>query len=175
MSRVEVVAIGPHTTRFDGPAHPIRSRHVARPQTGTQTIHGVVGKRERLVLVLESRHRQDRPEDLLLEYAHLVVSLQDGRFVVVATRELPSEVVALAADQKLSAFIKTDLDIALDLLELGLRHLRADLGLKIERAVLPHRRNARQDALHEGIVDRLLNQRPRWAGANLPFVEGVED
>src|SRR5207248_5893363 len=113
MSRVEVVAIGPHTTRFDGPAHPIRSGDVACPQTGTQTIHSVVGNRERLALILESRHRQDRPEYLLLKHTHLVVSLQDGGFVVVATRQFPGEVVALAADQKLSAFIEADLDIAL--------------------------------------------------------------
>ena len=65
------------------------------------------------------------------------MSLEDGGLVVVATGEIPCEVGALAADQQLGAFIQADLDIVFDLLDLGARHLCADLRVEIERAALP--------------------------------------
>ena len=78
-------------------------------------------------LVLERRHGEHRAEDLLLEDPHVVVALEDGRLEVVAALELAAEVRALAADQELRALLEADLDVALDLLELRRRDLRADL------------------------------------------------
>src|SRR5947209_2012840 len=123
MSRVLVIAVGPHAACFERPAHAICFGHVASPTASTQTVQGVVGEGERLLLIFEGRHRQDRTENLLLEHAHLVLSLQDGGLEVVASRQFPIEMVALAANQKLSAFVEADVDVALDLLDLRARHL----------------------------------------------------
>src|SRR5690606_24274708 len=77
--RIRVVAVDPHAPGLDGPAHAIGPRPVAGPDPGAQAVERVVGDLECLRFVAERRHCQDRPEDLLLEYAHLVMATEDGR------------------------------------------------------------------------------------------------
>src|SRR5665213_1946363 len=79
VGRIGVVAVGPHPTGLDGAPEAIAAVDVAAPDPGAETIEGVVGDRQRLFVVLEGGHRHDRPEDLLLEDAHLVVALEHGR------------------------------------------------------------------------------------------------
>src|SRR6266487_2648090 len=136
MCRIEVVAIGPHTASFDGSTHSICSVPVACPHARAQTVQGVIGNLERFGITLEGGQREHRSEDLLLEHAHLVVSLQDSRLIVIATCEFSGEGIAPAADQKLGTFIKANIDIALDLLDLGTRHLCTDLCIELEWAAL---------------------------------------
>ena len=118
--------------------------------------------------------RDDRPEDLLLEDAHVVRALEHGRLVVVAVGQLTVEHVALAADQDLGALLAADLHVALDLLELRGRDLRSDHRGRVQRAALRDRLDPLEHPRHELVVDRLLDQRARGARADLALVEGVE-
>jgi hypothetical protein len=106
-----------------------------------------------------SKVGNDGPEDLLLEDAHLVVAFEDRRRDVVAAREIARERDALATREELRAFFFSNIDIRQDLLELIVRSLGAELGIRIERVS----RLGLLRALHGGIdelaVDRLLDQR----------------
>src|SRR5580704_14327801 len=83
MRGIGVVAIGPHASRLDAAAQAVCKIDVARPHTGPEAVERVVGDFERLLGRVESRHRHHRPEDLLLEDAHLVVALEHSRLDVV--------------------------------------------------------------------------------------------
>ena len=121
-------------------AHAERLARVARPDAGAEPVQRVVGDlgapRASSANVVTA---STGPEDLLLEDPHVVRALEDGRLEVVAVLELAAEVGALAADQQLGALLLADLDVALDLLELRGRDLRADLCLAVERVALPDR------------------------------------
>src|SRR6185503_10707410 len=97
--RVEVVAVGPHAAGLDAAAHAVGRVAVARPNAGAEAVERVVGHGERFGLGLELRHRQNRAEDLLLEDAHLVVTLEYGRLDVVAVLEAGADLRALAPGQ----------------------------------------------------------------------------
>ena len=105
----------------------------------------------------------------------LLLPAEDGRLEVVAVRQIAVEDVAVAADQQLRALVDADLDVVGDLLELVRRDLRADLRRRVERVALADRRDPLEAAAHELVVDRLLDQRPRRAGADLALVERVQD
>ena len=89
-----------------------------------------------VVVVLEARDGDHRAEDLLLEQAHPVVALEDGRLHVVALAEVAAEVGALAAEQQRRALLLADVDVAEDLLELVVRRLRSHLRVGVERVAL---------------------------------------
>ena len=175
VGRVLVVAVGPHAAGLDRAAHPVGPVGVARPDAGAEAVERVVGDLERLGVVGERGHREHRAEDLLLEDPHLVVALEDGRLEVVAAVQLAAELGAVAADQQLGALLQPDLAVALDLLELRRRDLRRRAS-STGRAGGPGGSRAIrcQAALHELVVDRLVDQRARRAGADLALVEGVE-
>src|ERR1039458_3922169 len=115
---VQVVAVGPHPSGLDGPAHAVGEVPVSSPHASPETVEGVVGDPHRVSLVGEGRDGQHRTEDLLLEDPHVVVALQHGRLVEVAVLELPPDVGPLAADQHLGALLAADVDVACDLLPL---------------------------------------------------------
>ena len=174
VGRVEVVAVRPHPARLDRASHAVRLGDVARPDAGTEPVHRVVRDAQRLGLVLERRHGEHGAEDLLLEDPHVVAALEDGRLEVVAALQLAAEVRRLPADQELGTLVAADLHVALDLLELRGRDLRADLRRRVEWMTLLDRGDPLEAARHERLVDRLLDQCPRRAGADLALVEGVE-
>src|SRR5450755_116738 len=146
---VLVETVGPHTTGLDRAAHPERPAAVTSPHAGAEPVQRVVGDLQRLLLITECRHREHRPEDLLLEHPHLVVALEHGRLKVVAAAETVLHRWAMTADQHLSALVEANRDVALDLLQLSDRDLRADHRLAIQRIALPDRGNPCQAALHE--------------------------
>src|SRR6476619_3408124 len=82
--RVQVIAVGPHPSRLDRATHPVARVGVAAPQARAKAVQRVVRDGERIILGLELRHRYHRPEDLLLEHPHLVVSLEDRGLHVIA-------------------------------------------------------------------------------------------
>ena len=127
--------------------------------------------RDRVVEAVERRDRQHRAEDLLLEDAHAVVTLEHRRRDVVALLHVAAEPDALAAGQELGAFLLADVDVAEDLLELVVRRLRAELGVGVERIAGLDLRGARDRAVHERWVDLLLDQRARGTGADLALVQ----
>src|SRR5450631_4037533 len=97
--RVLVITVGPHTTGLDRAAHPERAAAVTSPHAGTEPVQRVVGDLQRLLLITERRHREHRPEDLLLEHPHLVMALQHRRLEVVAAGQFLADLRATAADQ----------------------------------------------------------------------------
>src|SRR4051812_35343198 len=78
MRRIGVIAVGPHAPCLNLTAKSVSTRAVARPHTGTQTVHRIVGDLERFIFVFESRHRHHWTENFFLEDTHLVVTAKDG-------------------------------------------------------------------------------------------------
>src|SRR6266496_1771875 len=146
---VLVVAVRPDPARLDGAAHPVGAIAVTGPHAGTESVEGVIGDRQRVRLVGEGRDREHGAEDLLLEDPHLVVALEHGGLEVVALGELAADLGTPAADEDLGALVAADLDIGGDLVDLLLRHLRADLGIGIERVALLDLGDPLQAAGHE--------------------------
>ena len=98
---------------------------VARPDGGGQAVERAVAALDHLVDVLELQDAHHRPEDLVPGDRHLVLHVgEDGRLDEVAlARRRGSPPVSSFAPSFLPA-----LDVAQDLVELLLRHLRALLG-----------------------------------------------
>src|SRR6202795_850609 len=97
--RVEVEAVRPDAPSLDSATHAERGIHIATPDTGTESVQRVVGDGQRLLLILESGHREYRTEDFFLENAHLVISLEHRRLNIIAILEIALEQGTLTADQ----------------------------------------------------------------------------
>ena len=78
---------------------------------------------------------------------------------------------ALAAGENFGAFLLADIDVAEDLFQLLVRHLRADHGVALERVGLLDGCYALERPLHELVVDALLDERAAGAGADFALVE----
>ena len=124
-----MVAVGPDPAGLDGPAEAVAAVGIATPDAGSQAIERVVGDRERFVIGLEGRDRDDGTKDLLLEDSHLVVALEHRRLDVEAAGKIAAELGTTAAGQHLGALLLADVDIGEDLGELLARCLRADHGV----------------------------------------------
>ncbi|MPL73764.1 hypothetical protein SDC9_19570 [bioreactor metagenome] len=175
MGRIGVIVVDPDAPGLDVAAEAVAGVDVARPDAGAKAIHRVIGDMQRFRLVLEGGHRNDRPEDFLLEHAHLVVALEDRRLDVEAVRELAIEARRVAAHQHLGAFLAADLQVGQDLVLLFLARLGADHGLHQARVALLDRLDPGDGALDEGLVDVFLDQRARRAGADLALIEGKQN
>src|SRR5215475_539233 len=161
--RIGVIAVGPNASRLDRATEAIEPVRVTTPDASAEAIERVVGDRQCLVVASEGRDRHHRSENLLLEDAHLVVTPEHGRLDIVAAGQ--------AARQDLRAFLAADVDIRKDLFELLVRRLRADHGGWVERVTLNDRLDTLERALHELVVNRFMDERPAWAGANLALIE----
>src|SRR6516165_10828468 len=128
MCRIEGVAIGPDAASLDRAAKPIGARAIARPNAGAETIERIIGDGECVVIILEGRHREDRPENLLLEDAHLVMTFEHRRLHIEAAGEVRPNVGTSAARQYFRAFLTANIEIGEDLLELIVRGLCANHG-----------------------------------------------
>src|SRR5450759_4641222 len=106
---------------------------VARPDACAQTEDGVVGNRDRVVVVRETGHREHRAEDLLLEDPHVVGASQDRRLDVEAFGQIAVEHRPGAAGEDCGPLLLTDLDVAEDRFHLSLADLGAHLGVRVQR------------------------------------------
>ena len=127
-------------------------------------MHGVVEVGER-------RHRHHGAEDLLLEDPHRVLALEDGGGDVVPAGEVSTEVHRLATTHQAGAFVLPDLDVVQDLVVLLLAGLRTDHGVAVQRVALYDLLGALGGIDQELVEDRLLDQRPARAGADLALVQ----
>src|SRR3954469_12511316 len=84
---IRVVTVRPDTARLDTPAKAVCLVYVTGPDTGPEAVQRVVRDFHCLLGRIERGHRHHRPENLLLEHTHLVVSLEDGRLYVVTARD----------------------------------------------------------------------------------------
>ena len=166
-----MVTVRPHATRLDLAARTVGGGRVPRPHPGAQAVEGVVGDGHGVVEVGEARDGDDGTEDLLLEDAHLVVALEDRRGHVVAAGQVAAEVRALATGDDPGALLRADVDVGQDLLELVVAGLRPDHGRGVERVALHDGLDPLGGGGEERLVDRLLDERTRRAGAHLALVE----
>ena len=142
VSGIGVIAIGPDAARLYRAAEAVAAVHVAAPHARAKAIERVVGDFERVVVVLEGRDGDDGAKNFLLEHAHLVVALEQGRLNVVAAFECAAQMRLLAADQDLCAFFLADRQVRKNLGQLFLGRLRAEHGVDIERVALLDRGHA---------------------------------
>mmetsp|Transcript_22780 Transcript_22780/g.66995 ORF Transcript_22780/g.66995 Transcript_22780/m.66995 type:complete len:305 (-) Transcript_22780:714-1628(-) len=169
--RVGVVAVDPDAARLDLARHRVRLVGVARPHAGAEAVHRVVCDGDGLLLVPEGGDARDGAEDLLLEDLHVVCAGEDGGLDVVAAVD---HVVGRAAGEHLCALRGAEVDVVDDLLVLRARDLRPHHRRLVERVPRLDRLRARDDLLHEAVVDVFLHEQPRLARAHLSLVEGKE-
>src|SRR5688572_28709888 len=127
--RVEaVVGVRPDDAGAQLLRHPEDARALLRPDTGAEAVRRVVRLLDRLLGRAERKHRQDRPEDLLLGDP---VALRDVR---EDGRDEPVALLRQAAGRlvDLRTFLLARLDELGDLVELHLRVDRADVGVLVE-------------------------------------------
>ncbi len=168
--RVGVVAVDPDPASLNATPHAPGQIAVAGPQACPQPVLGVVGNGQRIRLVLEGGDPERWPEDLLLEYPHLVLTGEDGGLDV----EPPLQSAHLgraAADQHLGPFAAADLHVAQDLVELLAGRLRPHLSGGIEGVALHYGASAGQHPVHEVVIDAGLHQRAGGAGTHFPLIE----
>src|SRR5690554_1628632 len=72
---IGMVLVYPHSTSLDGTWHLVHFVCVASPNTGSQTINGIVCNFNGLLSGFESGKRNNRSEYFFLENTHLVISL----------------------------------------------------------------------------------------------------
>src|SRR5271167_1607392 len=89
------VAIDPDRSRLDALRHSHRSGPVASPNAAGKAEFRVVRQLERLSLVIERDHRNDRAENLLARDPHLVIGVREHRrFDKIACGQVPAETLA---------------------------------------------------------------------------------
>ncbi|MNJ59845.1 hypothetical protein D3C77_555470 [compost metagenome] len=158
--RVQVIAVGPHTACLDAAAHAVGAIDIAGPYPGAQPELSIVGNGQRLGFVLEGSHAHHRPEDLLLEHAHLVVPLEQGRLDVIARGQVATQSLAVTAGQHLCTFFLGDLQVGKNLVVLLLRGLGTHHGFGVQRIAALDLADLFQHLFHERLIDRLLHQGP---------------
>jgi large subunit ribosomal protein L11e len=87
VGRVCVVAVDPHTTGLDGSWYLVQLVGITGPDSGSQTVGGVVGDLDGLRGGLEGGAGRHGAEDLLLEDSHLIVALENRGLDVVSVGE----------------------------------------------------------------------------------------
>src|SRR5688500_4532901 len=88
------VGVDPHAAEVQSPGHPHRATVVLRPDRGRQAVLHPVGPADRLVLVAEALHGDDRAEHLVADQlVALPQSGHDGRLVEVARRQVATHAV----------------------------------------------------------------------------------
>ena len=84
MSRVCVITVSPDAPGLNTAPHLIRQITVAAPDARPQPVLRIVCQRQRLFHGFKGRHRQHRAKYLLLEDAHIVFAVENGRLEVIA-------------------------------------------------------------------------------------------
>ncbi len=103
----------------------MRAPQILRMDIAAKTIGGAVGERDRLLLAVERRDRQHRPEHLVLGDAGAVVDVgNDGDRQEEAVRPLAAEPLA-ACDQPAAVLLHRGIDDAEDARQRGLGDDRA--------------------------------------------------
>ena len=123
-------AVDHHTAAFQPLGYLTCVRHISALDIGLQAVGCVVGDGDRLVFVVVGDDAQHRAEDLFAGDAHVVVDAgEDGRLDEPSPVE--ADRPAFAADEKLSAFLETQPDVALHPVPLLLTDHRPDVHAAI--------------------------------------------
>ena len=145
----------------------MRPRDVAGPDRGGEAEGGGVGATNELFHVGKLQHREHGAEDLLAGDLHLVLHVGEHRRL----DEEAAVAHPLAAGGTGGAFRLARLDVAHDLVELGLVDLRPLLRAGIERIAHASLPALFDHPLHKLAVDFVLDEEPRAGAAALALVE----
>ena len=161
----DVFRIEPDHAGLQRIGHPQRAAHVAGPDIAGQAILHAIGDLDRVVLVLEGDHGQERAEHFLLRHPHFRMRAGDQRRLHVMSAA--GAVMRLAADRNGGAVLLRDVEIAADFGEMPLMDQRPDFGGGIERMPDLQGLHPRGQLLDEFSGDTLLDQEPARRGAAL--------
>ena len=154
--------VDPDGAGLDARGDAVAARGIARPDGGHQPVLDVVRDPDRVLLVLERDHGDDRAEDLLLRNGHAGVDLREhGRRV-----ERARPVLRLPAGHDLGSLLDALLDEAVHLAPVILGDERADLRLRVERVADLQRLRLLRELRDELVVDRASRPAPANAPRN---------
>ena len=171
-----VLAVDKYHARFDTARQAVGLADVLGPDVGGQPVFGVVGQLQGLGFILERDQAHHRPEDFLLGDAHPVIHVgKHRRLDKLAAAQVRRQVgrTLQATGQQRGAFLQTDLDIAGDLVVMGLGDHRADLGLRVLGVAHDQALGSRREFGDKLRVDAFLDKDPAASGATLA-VEGED-
>ena len=139
------------------------ARRIARPHRRHEPVPNVVREPDGVLLVLERRHRDDRPEDLVLGDLEIVRRRDDGRGIerAGAVRHGPT-------GDDLRALGGAPLHVAVHALAVGGGDQRAHLRLGIERIADLDRAREVAHPRDDVVVERFLDEEARARLAALP-------
>ncbi|MNF49447.1 hypothetical protein D3C84_307180 [compost metagenome] len=146
----------------------MRLADVLGPDVGRQAILGVVGQLQGFGLILEWNQAHHRAKDFFLGNAHLVVHIGEHRRLdELALGEVRRQVgrTLQAASEEGGALFDTDLDVAGDLVVMGLGDHRADLGFRILRVANDQAFGASGKFGDELRINAFLDEDPATGGA----------
>src|SRR4051794_5198436 len=130
-------AVHPDRAGVQPGTDPLGTLRIAGDEGRRETVLGVVGHRDPLLLGAEGLEREDRAEDLSADdLARRVDALDDGREVVEAARARVELAVRPAAEDDPRALLPGPLDESVDALEVGVGDERADGGAFVTRVAL---------------------------------------
>ncbi len=167
--RIElVIGIGPNHAGFELRGDRVHLRALLAPDARGKPIGRVIGLGDRLGRRAERGHREHRPEHL---DAAQRVGLGD-----VAEQARPQEVARVRQRDVLRlevtpALALAGFDQAPDLVELGARVDRADVGVLVERVAHAQLAHARLELVEHACGHRFLDQQARTGAAHVPLVE----
>ena len=135
---------------------PVPATQVVRPDVCGEPVAGVVGESDRVVLVVERRDADDRPEDLFLEDAHVGPDVgEHRRGEVVAGVQVCG---ALAAGHQAGAFGDSALDVGNDSVVVLGGDERTQLGCGIARVTDANCRGPLAEHGDELVVQRSFHE-----------------
>src|SRR6266480_7815688 len=162
-----VEGVRPHDAGTQTLRHPEDARALLGPDACAEAVRRVVRLLDGLVGRAEGEHRQHRAEDLLLCYAIALRDVrEDGRCEPVALLRQPARRLV-----DLRALLLAGFDELTNLVELLLGVDRPDVGVLVQRIADAKRRQPALELLHDGLVDRLLDEQARAGAADVPLVE----
>lgn len=162
-----VVLVDPDCAGLEGVGDADRSVEVVGVNTSCQTVGGVVGELENLLLVLEFLDCADRSKDFFLDNLHLVVDVgEDGGLDVVA---LVTE--SLTSDDDLGTGLLALVNVSHDTVELELGDLRTLVGAFLERVADLVLFSTSLECFQELVVDGFVDEDTGSSTAALAVVE----
>src|SRR5262249_36518840 len=131
-----------------------------------------IGVGNRFLGRVEGRDGDDGPEDLLLHDARLAVDPRDHRrleevAVPDALREIPR---TLSAGEDGASLLFRERNVTFDFAKVSVGNERAHFGRSVLGVSDLQLLSARQKAVEELVVDRLLHEQTRSAKADLPLI-----
>ena len=152
-----------------------RMRHVGRPDRRSQAELRIVGEAQTFVQVLDPPNREGRSEYLLLPHARAVRHVLEDRRLDEPAPLVLVPIRPPAAENRPGPLAQRILDLRFDLSPLRLGVHRPHPAVLVETVAGLQLGRARDQLLHQGVVDALLDVQALDGQACLPTVEKAAD